>query len=379
MKSENCFFEYETIADERVVDAIRKTPRLHAYFTSTFSGIKATQYCGILNLDGENFYILPKIAEDARHDLDVFIYMLMYAYDVNVGNEDLSGSANRKHRLLEVLIKMFTNKLLEQLRLGLYREYITLQDNLTTLRGKYLIDQNTRHNVTHQRMYCEFDEFGMDNPLNRFFLFAIKTLLPFATDKRELRLIEAIFDETAYEHMDIHRNTTIDFNRLNRRYRESFDIAMLLLKHLIPIFAAGNRSFAFLFDMNELFEKFIGRIVQSVEPATKLQMERNFGSLKLKPDIVTPTMIIDTKYKKVSGREELSAADKYQMFAYGRNFGVRQTMLLYPKHLEDVEEDLVLGKGDEAVELRMRSVDLNVNKDYDETLNIFRKRIKDIL
>ncbi len=93
--------------------------------------------------------------------------MLIYAYDIEVKNEDLSGSANQQHRLLQVLINIFTKNLLQQLQIGLYREYITFQDNLTTLRGKYLINENLKHNITHQKIYCEYDEFSMDNPLNR--------------------------------------------------------------------------------------------------------------------------------------------------------------------------------------------------------------------
>lgn len=378
MNESRCFFEYERITDERLAAAIRKEKSLQSYFSASFDGIRAGQYCGIVNVEGEDFYILPKIAEDAEHDFDVFIHMLMYAYDVDISNEDLSGSTNRKHRLMEVLIGIFTGRLLQQLRLGLYREYMIMRDNLTTLRGKYLIDENIRHNITPQRIYCEFDEFSMDNPLNRFFLFAVKTLMPFAPDRRELRMIEAILDETAYERIDIARNYRIDYNRLNARYRESVEIGMLLLRHLIPLFSSGKRSFAFLFDMNVLFERFIGRIVREIEPDTQLQTERNFGNLKLKPDIVTPQMIIDTKYKRVRGKEDVSAADKYQMFAYGRNFGIRKTMLLYPKHLKDVSEDLVLGKGDEGVEMKIRSVNLGIynQEDFIEGLKI---QMKDVI
>ena len=302
--------------------------------------------------------------------------MLMYAYDIKVKNEDLSDSANQRHRLLQVLINIFTKKLLQQLQIGLYREYITFQDNLTRLRGKYLINENLKYNITHQKIYCEYDEFSMNNPLNQFFLYAVKYLLPYADNKKELRLIEAIFDETAYKHFDLHRSSLLAFNRLNIRYQESFDIGILLLKHLIPLFAKGRQSFAFLFDMNELFEIFIGKIIQSIEPQTQLQVERNFGNLKLKPDIIIPNMIIDTKYKRVRDRQDISAADKYQMFAYGKNFGMYKTLLLYPKHLEDVDEDLVLGKGDEAVELKMRSINLDCDGRYEEFLNVVNKRIE---
>ena len=370
------FYEHKAIDDPKFIEIIQANKSLQQYFSSSFDGIKATQYCGIINIEGNDYYILPKIATDTEHNLNTFIYMLMYAYDIEVKNEDISSSANQQHRLLQVLINIFTKKLLQQLQIGLYREYITFQDNLTTLRGKYLINENLKYNITHQKIYCEYDEFSMDNPLNRFFLYVVKYLLPYAENKKELRLIETIFNETAYRHFDLHRSSLLTFNRLNTRYQQSFDIGMLLLKHLIPLFAKGIQSFAFLFDMNELFEIFISKIIQSIEPQTQLQVERNFGNLKLKPDILTRDMIIDTKYKRVKGRQDISAADKYQMFVYGRNFGMKKTMLLYPKHLEDVNESLVLGKGDEAVELKMRSVDLGSDGGYKEFINVVNKRIE---
>jgi len=379
MKSSNFFYEYETINEKILVEAIGKNSELQKYFTPAFDGVKASQYCGILNIEGNDYYILPKINADEQHNLDTFIYMLMYAYDIEIKNEDLSGSANQKHRLFQLLISIFTKKLLHQLQIGLYREYITFQDNLRTLRGKYLINENLKYNITHQKIYCEYDEFSLDNPLNRFFLHAVKYLLPHAENKKELRLIEAIFDETSYRHFDLHRSFSLTFNRINARYQQSFDIGMLILKHLIPLFAKGKQSFAFLFDMNELFEKFIGKIFVDIEPKAHLQNERNFGNLKLKPDIVMPDMIIDTKYKRVRDRQDISAADKYQMFAYGKNFGIRKTMLLYPKHLEDVYGDLMLGKDDNAVDLKIRSVDLDCDGGYREFLDVVYKRIKGII
>ena len=45
---------------------------------------------------------------------------------------------------------------------------------------------------------------------------------------------------------------------------------------------------------------------------------------------------------------------------------IRNTMLLYPKHLFDIKQDLKLGIGDNLVELKMRSLDLNFEGNYEE-------------
>ena len=90
-------------------------------------------------------------------------------------------------------------------------------------------------------------------------------------------------------------------------------------------------------------------------------------------------MIVDTKYKLVNSREELLAQDKYQMFAYGVNFGIRDVMLLYPKHRVTVYENLELGKGDDLVRLKMRSLDLCVDSGFEMYVGEIRKRIREVI
>ncbi len=93
---------------------------------------------------------------------------------------------------------------------------------------------------------------------------------------------------------------------------------------------------------------------------------------------MTARKIIDTKYKKVNDRGDLSVHDKYQMFAYGVNFKMKDTMLLYPKHLVDVDEKLELGKGDELVKLEMRSLDLGYDGRYEEYIDVVKNRLEKI-
>ena len=89
-------------------------------------------------------------------------------------------------------------------------------------------------------------------------------------------------------------------------------------------------------------------------------------------------MIIDTKYKLVNRRDDLSTQDKYQMFAYGVNFGIRDVMLLYPKYKIDVCEDLELGKGDDLVRLKMRNLDLSADGGFEMYVGEMRKRVEEL-
>ncbi len=373
-------YEYSEVEDANLKQFIINTPKLHKYFKLDWNILKSRQYCGVLNVEEKDFYLLPKISnKDEKTNLDTFIYMLMFAYDIKLQNEDIASCQNESHTILEVFIQLFAKKLFQELQFGIFKEYITEQENLTTLRGKYLINENLKYNHIKNKIYCEYDEFSMDNTLNQFLLFAVKSLLLFAKDKRILMQCEIALDEVEVKSFDIN-TLNIHFHRLNNRFKESFEFAILLLQKSIPLFSKDKKSFAFLFDMNELFEKFIGKMILSLDPKTKLQHHEEFNDLKLKPDIITSNMIIDTKYKILRSKEDLETSDKYQMFVYGTNFEVKNTMLLYPKHLEHFDYELHLGKDEKEIGLKIKSIDLECEGcGHDEFVGEIKNRIGDLL
>ncbi len=377
---QNTIYEYESITDEKLKNHIIDTKELHKYFTLDWKDLKAKHYCGILNFDNQDFYILPKIANhNDEQNLNIFIYMLMYAYDVKLSNEQIANCANQEHTILEVFVQMFAINLLNELKKGLYKEYLTKQDNLPVLKGKYLINENLKYNFTKNKIYCEYDEFSENNSLNQFFLYAIKYLQKFVNDKKLLKQCELIFDEIEYKSVDINRVETINFNRLNVRFKTSFEIALLLLRQSIPLFNKDKKSFAFLFDMNVLFEKFIARMVKELDNNSKIQNQDDFGDLTLKPDIILKNQIIDTKYKKLNSLNDIKQGDKLQVFSYGINYKVENVMLLYAKHLDNIKDDLVLGK-ESIVNLKIRTIDLNFSgNNYKEYIDEIRERVEIVL
>lgn len=320
--------------------------------------------CGFLNINNENYFIAPKISNNDKTNQKIFMYMLFFAYDIKISNEDLANFENQEFKIFDIFIRYFTQELLQELKKGVYKSYIIKEENLKVLKGSYLIEKNFT-NFYHQNIYCQYDEFSMDNQLNRFFLYAIDTFLKHS-NYENLYKCKMIFDEVDKITVDIDR-LNIHFDRLNQRYEKSFRLAIMILKALVSdIKDSSKNSFAFLFDMAEVFEKFVGNIYKKIDKDVKLQSQKNFGNLQLKPDIISKNTIIDTKYKIVKNKDDLVTNDKYQMFTYGINFNIRDTMLLYPKHLFDVKEDLKLGVNENLVELKMRSLDLNFEENYEE-------------
>ena len=373
---QNVIHEHSEIKDEKLKEHICNSPSLHKYFKLNWNKLKAKHYCGLLNFDAKDYYLLPKISEkDEENNLDIFVYMLMKAYDIKLENEDLAACKNNSYNILEVFIQIFALKLFREFSRGIYKEYITEKDNPRALRGKYLINENLKYNFTNEKIYCEYDEFSENNTLNQFFIYAVKTLLRYTKNKKLLKKCELVLNEVTYKTFDIN-SLHVEFSRLNARYKESYEFAILLLKKSIPLFEKDKKSFAFLFDMNKLFENFIGKIYEDIDNSTQMQTKKNFGNLQLKPDIITLDMIIDTKYKIVKDDDSSIAADKYQMFVYGTNFDKRNTMLLYPLHVKSSPKDLALGKDDKMVNMKMRSIDLEFSGGYEEFISEIRERLE---
>jgi hypothetical protein len=75
--------------------------------------------------------------------------------DESVPSTDVENSP-----ILELLISIFSSELIDQVEKGLYREYISVQDNLRVMRGRFLAGMDARTNFVRDRIYCEYDEFG---------------------------------------------------------------------------------------------------------------------------------------------------------------------------------------------------------------------------
>ena len=100
-----------------------------------------------------------------------------------------------------------------------------------------------------------------------------------------------------------------------------------------------------LFPMNQLFEMFVGRVVQSVLAPGAAQLQqggryaltaRDQPMFALRPDIVVDNrIVIDTKWKtlkpgdRVAGVEQ---SDVYQMLAYAHAYEAERVVMLYPWH-----------------------------------------------
>ena len=110
-------------------------------------------------------------------------------------------------------------------------------------------------------------------------------------------------------------------------------------------------AFALLFDMNALFESYVGNFIKKKHIGTILQHSEKHlieapKSFKLKPDIfLEGEFIADTKWKIIrqdinesEKKYKISQADLYQLYAYGKKYECGKLYLIYPK-IDGVEQE----------------------------------------
>ena len=144
-------------------------------------------------------------------------------------------------------------------------------------------------------------------------------------------------------------------DRTNIMWATLLKFARLLLGRRFQTTSTGRQQgFSLLFEMNTLFEEYIGRTLRRALGGSgfdvRLQAPRYYaltedngkGRFSTRPDIVISRnaehlLIVDTKRKRLTGpiddpQRGVGQADVYQMMAYAQVYGCRRLILLYPHH-----------------------------------------------
>ena len=333
---------------ERIKGRLKGRP---AILTRTATpGLKAGQVVGVLTTPGVTVEILPKIdAEDDRSLRQSLVRMLAVARKLPIADHDLAPLEVQHENLLEVSIRIFSNRLHSAIRRGLPHRYIGQEDDLPRLKGKLNVKRQFSHNaVRPDRLACAFDEFSPDTPLNRVLKAAIVRLVTVsksASNQRKLTESLSRFDVVSDTPYPLHERVMLD--RTNRTFHQLYEMAKLLLAGDWQSTTSGrDKGYSLLFPMNELFEEYIGRSLKIALPSAKVQLQHKIhyainspeNRFQLQPDIVVNgNIIIDTKWKELKpGERNLGVAqsDTYQLLAYANAYKAKRVVLLYPWHGE---------------------------------------------
>ena len=343
---------------ERFNEAQQRRFKARPFQYGPRGSLVAQNYVGIIDLGNDQVEVLPKIdapATDVRRSL---AKMLCVALDVDVLGEG-GTSVNEADSILEVLVRLFCAHLWTALHKGMVRRYEAKSDTLTVLRGRVDFTQQLRQNICRpDRLACNFDEFTEDTALNQVLKAALRLLIRVAkrpANQRSLAELLFCMEDVADVPIGALRWHQAVADRLSARYRPLLEMAKLFLSGTSPDVLTGQRAgFALMFDMNVLFEEYVGRLLQRTFARSGMAVRRqgpfrhvarrNDGmpAFLLKPDVAAQhgediRWIVDTKWKRLDldrTRDGVSSGDMYQMVVYARQYRAPHVMLLYPHHVE---------------------------------------------
>jgi len=348
-----------------------------------FRHLTAGQMVGVIAAPGCSLEILPKIdqmdpasAEGRRSVRSRLVRMLDVALGLDIGDGAAAAMARQAEGLLDILIRLFADRLLSEARRGLPRAYREHEEDLAALRGRLDVRrQFTIHAVRPDRLACRYDTLSTDIPLLQVMkacVLALRRHARAADTARKLDELRFVLSDISDVNIASLPWQAVRIDRSNRRWQALFDLARLFLKRdwqATHHDSSAPHGITLLFPMNELFEAYIAALLKRGLRSSGLTVEAQGGRLfclieegehsrkrfQTKPDIIVrnertkvPTAIFDTKWKRLApaledAKQGVSQSDVYQMMAYGQLYGCPELVLLYPHHH---------GLGDDALERR---------------------------
>lgn len=329
------------------------------------SGVRITagSWVGVVRFEQFEVRVIPKLAGENLGLVKLFDY----AGNLGIlrksgGDHSLPGGGTS---LLDLLALLFAGACENLLRSGLLAGYIEREGDLAAVRGRLLVDRQVlRRYGRVDRVECRYDEQETDILENRLLATALSVTARRIINnevRARLRRLLAFFDGICQvENLNVEEaRALLIYHRLNENYREAHGLAWLLLEGfgIEDMHRSGDTGcFAFLLDMNRLFERFVcrwvGQLLQRVSVKVLYQaVQRSIiwdatasrPYARVIPDLLlqwgnqtVQRLAVDAKYK-IYDESRLSPSDVYQLFLYAYAFGngVHEknppfSLLLYP-------------------------------------------------
>ena len=273
---------------------------------------------------------------------------------------------------IDALAGVFISSVEKALLAGVLQGYKSVEDSTTVLRGRLRMGaQIARHRGQVQPLEVVYDDFTEDIPENQIIAAATRKLLRLHSlssehRRRLLRIEKRLMGITPWAAGG--RIPEVVFTRLNLRYQMPIKIATLILDNDAVLFDVGTRvATTFLVNMYQLFEDFVGQVLQrSSPPDTMVSLQHPatldiYGRINMKPDVVwmrggRPIAVADLKYKSIDNKT-LPNADVYQALAYATALGLDRAHLIYAKGNETPVQHDILHNG---ITIVVHAVDLDV-------------------
>lgn len=284
----------------------------------------------------------------------------------------------------------------QQLKQGLYREYLEKSEDLTQLRSKINMPGTIKNKMARRLVLtCDYDELSENNLFNQVLKTTVMILLRHANVKAEHK--DALKKEMLYfANVDILDPATISwanicFHRNNQTYRMLLSLCQFVLEGLLLTTESGKYRLATFFDeqsMSRLYEKFIleyykqehpeltasaSSIAWALDDDMKAMLPLMFTDITLSKG--SSVLIIDAKYyaqttQERYGTHTIHSHNLYQIFAYVKNKALEfagapyqvSGLLLYAKTDKDIQPDYTYQMSGNKISVKI----LNLNREFSE-------------
>lgn len=322
--------------------------------------IQSTSWIGVVRLHHLEIQVLPKLAGENLGVLEMI--------EQTRGLDSLSRPPSLRtlntegSNLYDLCALLLTEQCERILRGGILADYVEEEDSLPVLRGRLLVDRQLRQRFGQiDKVICRYDEYHQNIKENQILAFALdfcSRRVQHPSIARRTRQVSAIFREVCeWTNLDRERCwEDLFYHRMNEHYRPAHQLAKLLVYGggVTNLYDKGSTNcFAFLIDMNLLFERFILHLLQvalDLQQVKILYQHRERSILwdtqynrpyrKVIPDFLVAQLgeedarlPIDAKYK-LYDESKVQPADIYQMFLYAYAFSnpvyTPQAVLIFP-------------------------------------------------
>ena len=341
---------------------------------------------------GKRICVVYSMTKDKSIFIKNIYYMLSYAFRILKQSNYDEVASEKFENAQDLFAAILSKGVAQQLKQGLYREYITKNETLSVMRGKLDMPETIRNRIQRkQKLACEFDELSENNLFNQI----LKTTLHYLirddgvkTDRKTpLKKILVFFDR-----IDLLEPSGIQWSRLhyqrnNKNYELLMNICYFVLDGMLQTTEKGDYKMASFSDehMARLYEKFILEYynqhhsylteVKAAQVKWDLIGDNADSMIRFLPVMQTDIflrledriLIIDAKYygrtlQKQFDKYTLHSNNVYQIFTYVKNQDKGNTgnvagILLYAKTDEDITPDVMLNLG--GNQIGAKTLDLN--------------------
>lgn len=377
-------------ADQPILTQLRVSDRIEIDELKEGVRVKAKSWVGVIHFRDFEIQVVPKLAGENLGLVNMLTYTTgvtaLKRYDNQRYLEVL-----KKGSLFDLIVWLFCDSCEKILAGGLLHDYEQQEDALACLRGRLLIDKQYRRRFGQiDQLECRFDEHAtniLENQVLALGLFKSGRLAQDDLIRARARKLWAILSEAcSIDQIDIQAvRYEIIYNRLNDHYRDAHQLAWMIIDGvgIEDLFKSNlTPSFAFLLDMNSLFEQFLNKYLNEILRKHGLSLAyqrhdrsiiwdifRNRSYSRVIPDFLLSSgnaskrLAVDAKYKIYDIRK-VDPGDIAQIFlyAYAYDHSSQPTaVLIYPtEEKSDQRASMIIRQSNQPTGARIHVLGINI-------------------